>query len=913
MLKHDDNRPGGTYPRPNLFERLRAAFSPSASNSLFRPGSQPSEHMPDLERWTMPHRSMDMADWTVAKNMALNAYRPDRTRLLDLYDSILVDSHLASTMESRVLRVVRSRYRLVKGDKPQPELAHMLEAQWFEDFLQYVAEAVFRGFTLIELGELAKPGQLKAVNRIDPRNVLPWSGQVVRQQGQDKGYAFREPPLNAYLIEVGRSDDLGILCDVGPVAIVKKYAVGSWADYVNKFGIPPRWVRTSSRSAHRVKQLEQMMQQMLSSAYGVIEGDEEIQVMATPGTDAHKVFDELIARMNSEISKRILGQDGTSDNKDASGTYGSLQVLAKVAEDRHMADKASAAYVINNELFPRLVNLGYPFQGVRFEWDTLQDLGPMELVDAVSKLGLVFDIDPKHVEERTGIKILGARRMPGELGGDGSGSGNPPGSGRQGGSKPPKPTGDEGGEDEEEDGVTATAIAPEVLDCGCPAHGAMGATAEAPMVDPAAVDALVAAAYDGADWSQPYFAAQARIYQEGLLGEWRSRMAHLSYDAPDHAAAAAMEINVFRFSAIKTTAALAQLNTMARASKGFSDFKKRVDESGLLEDYNRHKLAAEYHLAVNTGIQSSRYFHLREDMDALPFWEYHTQGDGQVRPAHAALDGKVFSAKDDIWNKIYPPNGWNCRCTVLPVAFAPDKVYNEVDGIGLMRGADPKGYAAMEKAGFLENRAQEAVVFKNNIAYRDELKAKERKERDEVTEKNKSIPPDQQLPMPPRQFIFGVKKSYGRDGMDLATLRKSGGVPDRRHTLESKEAALGWFDTNAMSVDRKGEPVLVMADYSGRKVHITRQHFADHMSESGKRAHRHEVASMIPDVLKAPDEVWIEKGEQTGTGSMNYLKFDQTGIVAVTVRAEDGLLNVATWTGDLKEAQRQGLLMKPYK
>lgn len=835
----------------------------------------------------MPHRSMDMADWTVAKNMALNAYRPDRTRLLDLYDSILVDSHLASTMESRVLRVVRSRYRLVKGDKPQPELARMLEAQWFEDFLQYVAEAVFRGFTLIELGELAKPGQLKAVNRIDPRNVLPWSGQVVRQQGQDKGYAFREPPLNAYLIEVGRSDDLGILCDVGPVAIVKKYAVGSWADYVNKFGIPPRWVRTSSRSAHRVKQLEQMMQQMLSSAYGVIEGDEEIQVMATPGTDAHKVFNELIARMNSEISKRILGQDGTTDNKDASGTYGSLQVLAKVAEDRHMADKASAAYVINNELFPRLVNLGYPFQGVRFEWDTLQDLGPMELVDAVSKLGLVFDIDPKHVEERTGIKILGARRMPGELGGDGSGSGggNPPGNGRQSGSKPPKPPGDEGGEDDEEDGVTATAIAPEVLDCGCPAHGAMGATAEAPMVDPAAVEALVAAAYDGADWSQPYFADQARIYQEGLLGEWRSRMAHLSYDAPDHAAAAAMEINVFRFSAIKTTAALAQLNTMARASKGFSDFKKRVDESGLLEDYNRHKLAAEYQLAVNTGIQSSRYFHLREDMDALPFWEYHTQGDGQVRPAHAALDGKVFSAKDRVWDKIYPPNGWNCRCTVLPVAFAPDKVYNEAEGIGLMRGADPKGYAAMGKAGFLENRAKEAVVFKNNIVYMQELRGKD------------------------PTLKFGIRASYGTDGMDKQSIIDAG-APSRGAGLADNDAATQWFRSAAMH-EKDGEDILVVSDYAGRKLHMTQEKFVQHL-KGEHRKDRHKVANLIPDVLKNPDEVWSTQGEHKENG-LFYVKFYQEGTMRVAVQADDAGLRITTWTGSLNDSQRAGLLLKPMK
>ena len=73
--------------------------------------------MPDLEQWNMPHRSVDMQDWEVAKNMARNLLRPDRARLMDLYDSILVDSHLASAMESRVLRVVRSKYRLENADR----------------------------------------------------------------------------------------------------------------------------------------------------------------------------------------------------------------------------------------------------------------------------------------------------------------------------------------------------------------------------------------------------------------------------------------------------------------------------------------------------------------------------------------------------------------------------------------------------------------------------------------------------------------------------------------------------------------------------------------------------------------------------------------------------------------------------
>lgn len=76
--------------KPGLIQRLRAAFAPQ------QPAQRQSDRMPDLERWVMPHRSVDMQDWQVAYNMATNVLRPDRTRLMDLYDSILVDAHLLS-------------------------------------------------------------------------------------------------------------------------------------------------------------------------------------------------------------------------------------------------------------------------------------------------------------------------------------------------------------------------------------------------------------------------------------------------------------------------------------------------------------------------------------------------------------------------------------------------------------------------------------------------------------------------------------------------------------------------------------------------------------------------------------------------------------------------------------------------
>lgn len=53
--------------------------------------------------------------------------------------------------------------------------------------------------------------------------------------------------------------------------------------------------------------------------------------------------------------------------------------------------------------------------------------------------------------------------------------------------------------------------------------------------------------------------------------------------------------------------------------------------------------------------------------DILWGYEYATVGDDRVRPNHAALDGLRLPKDDPRWQEIMPPNGWNCRCTVIEV------------------------------------------------------------------------------------------------------------------------------------------------------------------------------------------------------------------------------------------------------
>ena len=955
----------GTLTRPNMFQRLRAAFSPS----LIHPAQMQSFRMPDLERWNMPHRSVDMADWEVALNMAKNLYRPDRTKLMDLYDSILKDAHLGSLIETRELRVQGAKYKLVdqKGES-KPEHARMLEAPWFLDFVKYVLSARFEGHTLIELGELKAPGQLRQVNKIDPRNVLPYSGVVAKRQGEETGYLFREEPLRTYLIEVGRPEDLGLLERVAPVAVVKKYAVGSWSAFTGSYGIPARWVKTRGTDARRVKQLENVMQNMLSSAYAVIQGDEEFGIAPTPSTSPDALFDKLISRMNSEMSKRLMGQDGTTDNKDASGTYGSMKVLEGVAEDRHESDKTFVSHVINMELLPRLVALGYPFAGLRFEWDEFRDMSAGELVDAVAKLAVHYDIDPQHIEERTGIKILGARRMPGEIGpgtdpdkttdpdapapepllpaadtniqdtamngaqvqsllelitkvanGEIPESvarpilrtafpkiaeerinemltgmkdmppkqtppeGNPPGNGKQSGKKKGEGEDAPTTEDDDEDGATAQWPRAQLGSCGM-CGGKLNVRAEnTPEVAVEALEQLLRDTHGGAAWSQSYFEEVRGILSNGLASRFSRGLQQVSYDQPDHVAYAAMEANLTRFSAAKTLSAATELNAMVRKSTGFADFKRLVDESGMVDKYNRRWLATEYQTAVNTGLQASRWFDIQRNADALPFVEYWTQGDAQVRPVHAALDGKRWPVNHPILATIAPPNGDGCRCTLVSSVDGPagDELVQQTRTAWEQLEVSGE-YDRMKKRGYDKNKAITGEVFDLNRSYLDQLDKGQAK-----------------------KLALNVEQSYGADAS--------------RFTLESIEertstTALPGYNSAEEALRVVGD-TKVIPDAQGRPWTMSRSMVQHHLSGKYASEERYRTLHLVPEVIAKPDEVWLTS---RGGSSAQYAYIKYYKGMPVVVRTEVSMgdrepMRISSWypmKAEKAENVRNGILVK---
>lgn len=88
---------------------------------------------------------------------------------------------------------------------------------------------------------------------------------------------------------------------------------------------------------------------------------------------------------------------------------------------------------------------------------------------------------------------------------------------------------------------------------------------------------------------------------------------------------------------------------------------RRIDET-----YNRHYLRAEYNFIHASAQAAARWEQFSQDGDRYHL-QYRTAGDSRVRPEHADLHGVTLPPSDPFWEEFYPPNGWNCRCTVVQV------------------------------------------------------------------------------------------------------------------------------------------------------------------------------------------------------------------------------------------------------
>jgi SPP1 gp7 family putative phage head morphogenesis protein len=98
---------------------------------------------------------------------------------------------------------------------------------------------------------------------------------------------------------------------------------------------------------------------------------------------------------------------------------------------------------------------------------------------------------------------------------------------------------------------------------------------------------------------------------------------------------------------------------------------EKMDNLGLSP---RNSFSIENLVRTQTQITyNAAKFEEEQLVDEIWGYKYVTVGDVRVRPEHAVFEGVTLPKDDPFWLKFYPPNGWSCRCQVIPI-FGKQKI-----------------------------------------------------------------------------------------------------------------------------------------------------------------------------------------------------------------------------------------------
>lgn len=329
-----------------------------------------------------------------------------------------------------------------------------------------------------------------------------------------------------------------------------------------------------------------------------------------------------------------------------------------------------------------------------------------------------------------------------------------------------------------------------------------------------------------------------------------AKVVNADFGSPDQLALNMFELNLFKFSAAKSAAAVVELNAIARDSDTFADFKQKA---GVLTDKHVKYMRTEYDYAWNASHNAATYHTMRKQMDEFPTWVYQTTGDERVRPGHQVLNNMKFKADDPAFDSIYPPNGWGCRCYVKPLRGVPNQ-YSTYDDAkealakSQVNEAGDSELDVMIKGGFNKNRAKIRTIFDEDKFY---------------IKKN-----------------LAAKLTWQDQGMEAyAELNKSG-FPQ----IAIKERDILFAEK---LLTKNGN---LFSDYANRAIEFT-----DKTLKAHARPDRLNIIELVPDVLKTPDEVYLFEKGASKTIQLKHIKhYRDRSIVTVSDITDDGM-QLKTW------------------
>ena len=620
----------------------------------------------------LPRVEMEMNSLREAIEFAEDPDFLDRYMLYALYREIWADSHLTGTLRVHATKVIREPFLIVdEAGKEDKEMTKLFKKKWFLEFRKLCIETDFWGHSLVEVAPYK--GKENILIELFPRHhVSPERGLILfNPHNVRDGLPFREGGLKDYFIELGNKDSLGLLKIIAREGIRKLYADNDWGTHSERYGMPVTYMRTKETRQAELDKKAEALSSLGANGWLLTDGSDEVDYLES--TRGHDMYEARLERADKAINLLILGS--TSLGQDGAWV-GSMEIAERIAGDFKMVQLQSIEYEVNDTLIPFLIKKGFPLNGKRLVFPSLEKDEDTEkkednVEDDAQKNRAPSSVEFSH--DLTNEAHLEAEKI------------------------------------ELADDIPASDWFEYLSDIAAEIHAD---TLGGDIFENAIVLELI----NGI--SSELFSAYKNGYGVDTA-DWTVKDKNLI---------AKVRANLHTFSGAKTAAQITELKESVYKNgkliplNDLLKIAKKIDAN-----YNVTYLEAERNAVQTHGTMGSKWVRIEEAQKDFPYLRYETEGDKRVRPEHQRLQGIILPVNDAFWDKFYPPNGWRCRCDVTQLSDEEAPVISESsEAIKLAE-------KELKDVYFHNNSGKNGRVFSEEHNYYKKLSKEEKEKLNELT------------------------------------------------------------------------------------------------------------------------------------------------------------------------------------
>lgn len=380
------------------------SFNGSLLESIFRTSKKTiQEYVREIER--------DNRYRSSRQDVMLGCILDDRSRLIDLYEACLQqDAHIRAVIETLESQILGDRYMLARVNEKGKYIKDMAETQkiqgsQFDKIIKGIVESKLYGYTLLEIMPDIDPktGKIAEVNSIERRNVLADQRIVLKRQGiWEPHWDLRHAVYERNYILVN-SGDLGLFSATTPLILAKKFTVANYVNFSHTYGQPIIHGKTVSESNADRKRLANEIANAAQNKVVVTGIEDEVDIKTFTMSNSEKIYTGLIDFVNKEVSNLVLGSESMAGGMQS--YVGSTKAHQDIFRDRIEVYRRYIENVMNEQVLPRLVAMGYVPSGLEFRYSNRIEMSNEDRIRLYSLITDKYEVAADEIEKEFGINV----------------------------------------------------------------------------------------------------------------------------------------------------------------------------------------------------------------------------------------------------------------------------------------------------------------------------------------------------------------------------------------------------------------------------------------------------------------------------------------------------------------------------